>query len=97
MLRTLSTVSQKTWQSAASSVSMAQAKAHGASVASRSTPHSLNTDQRLVELPFQADAPQQRLTLTTPSTKAVAPQGYYLLFALDANGVPSQGAMVKLS
>jgi len=50
--------------------------------------HSLNNDQRRVPLTFTAtDA--TTYTLRMPANSGIAPPGYYMLFALDANGVPS--------
>jgi hypothetical protein len=36
------------------------------------------------------------LTIQAPAGANLAPPGYYMLFIVDANGVPSIAAMVRL-
>ncbi|HEU0200453.1 MAG TPA: galactose oxidase-like domain-containing protein [Burkholderiaceae bacterium] len=55
--------------------------------------HSFNMDQRFVPLTFTASG--KRLTVKMPSRAADAPPGYYLLFLIDADGVPSIGKIVR--
>jgi hypothetical protein len=63
-----------------------------------STTHTRNFDQRLVELTMTKDPLNaRRLILTAPPNGNIAPPGYYLLFVLNANGVPSKGHILKLS
>ena len=60
------------------------------------TTHSLDAEQRLVDLPLQvtgADA----LGLQLPATATIAPPGWYLLFLVNAAGVPSEGRWVHLT
>nr|WP_246461079.1 galactose oxidase early set domain-containing protein [Nocardia transvalensis] len=57
--------------------------------------HSSNNDQRLVDLPFTSPTPGT-ITLTMPSTPALAPPGWYLLFVVDTEGVPSSGRWIQL-
>jgi galactose oxidase len=57
--------------------------------------HSLNNDQRRVPLGFTANGTTS-YTLRAPANAGIAPPGYYMLFALDANGVPSTAATVQL-
>ncbi len=57
--------------------------------------HVTNTDQRLLELVIQQDS-GGRLQIEGPPSRAHMPQGYCLLFALSAEGVPSQGRFVRL-
>ncbi|MFF5703501.1 galactose oxidase-like domain-containing protein [Streptomyces sp. NPDC012794] len=57
--------------------------------------HSVNTSQRHLELPVTA-VRGDGITLRTPPTPADAPPGYYMLFLLDARGVPSTAKWVKL-
>ena len=60
------------------------------------TTHSLDAEQRLVDLPLQvtgADA----LGLQLPATATIAPPGWYLLFVVSAAGVPSEGRWVHLA
>lgn len=59
-----------------------------------SATHSFNPDQRHLELAFtQAD---ERLTVTMPTDRRVAIPGYYLLFVLDPQGVPSIARIVRV-
>ena len=63
-----------------------------------STTHTRNFDQRLVELTMTKDPLNaRRLILTAPPNGNIAPPGYYLLFVLNAQGVPSRGHILKLS
>ncbi|GAA2157047.1 hypothetical protein GCM10009760_58730 [Kitasatospora kazusensis] len=57
--------------------------------------HSVDTSQRHVELQITGRSGGQ-LTLQTPPLAAAAPPGYYMLFLLDAAGVPSVAKWVKL-
>jgi len=59
------------------------------------TTHSADSEQRLVDLPFTA-GPGGQLTLQLPAGPTLAPPGWYLVFALNADGVPSQGAWLHL-
>ena len=59
-----------------------------------SATHSTNQDQRLVPLAFGRRGAS--LELDMPRSRDVAPPGHYLLFVVDATGVPSEGAFVKL-
>ena len=56
--------------------------------------HSVNMEQRYVPLTFTAGT--GTLRATSPVNANVAPPGMYMLFAIDANGVPSQARMVTL-
>ncbi|MBI1890570.1 MAG: DUF1929 domain-containing protein, partial [Burkholderiales bacterium] len=57
--------------------------------------HSLNNDQRRV--PLQSTTSDNRnYTLQIPSDPGIAPPGYYMLFALNANGVPSIAKSVQI-
>jgi hypothetical protein len=64
-------------------------------VACGSSTHSLNFQQRLVELTFTR-ASTQRLRAVAPPDGFVAPPGGYMLFALSNEGVPSVARMVRL-
>ena len=59
-----------------------------------SATHGLNLQQRFVELAFTAD--QNSLTVDMPARTTDTPPGYYLLFALNGEGVPSVGKIVKV-
>lgn len=57
--------------------------------------HSVNTSQRHLEL-RRTGTRGTAIGLRTPPTAADAPPGYYMLFLLDAKGVPSAAKWVKL-
>lgn len=63
------------------------------------TTHSFSTNQRMVVLKGVAivavSANIYRFTAFGPSTKEIAPPGYYLLFVVHA-GIPSSGMWVKI-
>lgn len=61
-----------------------------------SVTHSFNMEQRLVGLAIAGQSGGQ-LTLQTPPNANVAPPGFYMLFVLNANGVPSQASFVHLT
>lgn len=52
-----------------------------------STTHTVNTDQR--RIPLTATANGNTYTMTTPTDKGVIIAGYYMLFAMNAQGTPS--------
>jgi chitodextrinase len=56
--------------------------------------HSVNMEQRYVPLPFNAGT--GALTATAPANRNIAPPGVYMLFIIDANGVPSVAKMLTL-
>ncbi len=56
--------------------------------------HAFNNEQRFRELTFTMTG--KKLKLKTPSSKFEAPPGNYLLFVLDANGVPSVAKTIRL-
>ena len=57
-----------------------------------SVTHSVNMDQRFLELPFTRS--RNTLAVTAPKSDALATPGYYLLFVIDARGVPSLGKVM---
>jgi len=60
-----------------------------------SVTHSVNMDQRFVELAFtQSDT---TLFVESPHTASEAPPGYYLLFVIDDVGVPSVAKIVQVN
>jgi hypothetical protein len=62
-----------------------------------SATHGFDADQRLVELGIQSRSrPESTLVVKAPPNNNVAPPGYYILFVLNANKVPSRGRMVHL-
>jgi hypothetical protein len=58
------------------------------------TTHALDMNQRHVELAFTAGS--GRVTAVAPPSGGVAPVGYYLLFLLSPDGVPSIGRFVRI-
>lgn len=56
--------------------------------------HSFNTGQRYVPLSFTASA--GALTASVSSNPNITPAGYYMLFVIDSNGVPSVSSMVHV-
>lgn len=59
-----------------------------------SATHSLNFEQRLVRLHFKEEDPT--LEVTAAWDPAIAPPGWYMLFLVDMNGVPSKAHWVRL-
>ncbi|MFD9302047.1 galactose oxidase-like domain-containing protein [Streptomyces sp. NPDC060048] len=57
--------------------------------------HAVNTSQRHLELRMTG-VRGRAIGLRAPATSADAPPGYYMLFLLDAKGVPSTAKWVKL-
>ncbi len=60
-----------------------------------SVTHSFDMNQRFNTLSFSPVA--GGLTVTPPSSGNLAPPGHYMLFLINANGVPSVGAIVRIS
>jgi hypothetical protein len=59
-----------------------------------SATHSFNGDQRFVPLSFTTSG--TTLNVQAPANANLAPPGTYMLFIVDANGVPSVAKFVKL-
>ncbi len=59
-----------------------------------SVTHSVDFDQRYVDLPFTQGA--GTLTARAPRTSSEAPPGVYMLFVVDDDGVPSVAKWVKI-
>ena len=57
--------------------------------------HSSDPAQRLVDLPFTTTANGVQVSVT--NSKNIAPPGWYMLFVVDGNGVPSVAKWVHLS
>ncbi|MFI9506149.1 galactose oxidase-like domain-containing protein [Nocardia sp. NPDC052566] len=57
--------------------------------------HSCDNEQRLIDIEFTTAAPDS-VTMTMPADPALAPPGWYLLFLVDAGGVPSIGRWLHL-
>jgi hypothetical protein len=61
-----------------------------------SSTHSFNMDQRAVSLPIKA-ASTFTLTVKAPKTNWVVPPGYYMLFVVSNDGVPSEASFVRVA
>jgi hypothetical protein len=64
-----------------------------------SVTHGFNQEQRFAEVSITSsviDGGVRKLTATGPANGNVAPPGYYMLFALNANGVPSIARWVQI-
>lgn len=59
-----------------------------------STTHANDMDQRSIRLALTTQA--DGLTLSSPADATLAPPGYYMLFLLDGDGVPSAARMLRL-
>ena len=57
--------------------------------------HSTNMEQRAVAAP-SVDLGDGKVRWTTPAGGHLAPPGFYMLFAVDTDGVPSVGRMVQI-
>jgi hypothetical protein len=64
-------------------------------IAPSTVTHSTNSNQRHLKLRINS-VNDTRLTLQTPPSAADAPPGWYMLFLVDARGVPSVAKWVKL-
>ena len=60
-----------------------------------SVTHSFNFEQRYVGLEIQAVG-ESTVMATVTSNENFAPRGYYMLFIVDADGVPSVAQIVRL-
>ena len=58
--------------------------------------HSINTDQRLIPLEY-VDLGNGNYSLQMPENGNIAPPGYYMLFAMNDQGVPSEAKMIQIS
>ena len=66
---------------------------------SSSTTHTVNNDQRRIPLTVQADSlngASNNYIVSVPSDAGVALPGYYMLFAINAQDVPSVAATVQI-
>ena len=63
---------------------------------SSSVTHTVNNDERRVPLAIDSTSGPTSYVLRVPSDAGVALPGYYMLFALDARGVPSRAATLRI-
>ena len=61
-----------------------------------SVTHSVNTEQRLVELEILSK-PMNELEVKSPPNGLIAPTGYYMLFLIDAEQIPSKSKFLRIS
>ncbi|HMO79275.1 MAG TPA: DUF1929 domain-containing protein [Pyrinomonadaceae bacterium] len=59
-----------------------------------SVTHSVDFEQRRVPLTFWVD--KNGLNARAPANSNIAPPGYYMLFVLDGDGVPSEARMMRV-
>ncbi|MEO1620162.1 MAG: DUF4347 domain-containing protein, partial [Cyanobacteria bacterium J06632_3] len=57
--------------------------------------HGVNTDQRFMAVDVTANS-GNTYTLNAPDNGNIAPPGYYMLFALNAQGVPSEAKIIQI-
>jgi galactose oxidase len=62
-----------------------------------STTHTVNNDQRRIRLAIQSTSGTTSYNLAIPSDPGIVLPGYYMLFALSANGVPSVAATLRIN
>jgi galactose oxidase-like protein/Kelch motif protein len=60
-----------------------------------SVTHAFDQNQRFVPVAFARSA--GGLTVTAPPGAAIAPPGHYMLFLLDADGIPSVARIIRIS
>ena len=58
--------------------------------------HAFDPGQRLRSLTFHVASDGQSLTATAPLSGKIAPPGPYMLFVVNAAGVPSVGQIVRV-
>ena len=56
--------------------------------------HGSNFNQRFLRLPFTKGT--GALTVTSPLKNTVAPPGHYMMFLVDAKGVPSTAKIIRI-
>jgi hypothetical protein len=63
-------------------------------IALGSTTHAFDMNQRFMWLTFSRNS--SGLTIKAPTNRNTAPPGYYMLFILNSNGVPSKARILQL-
>ena len=61
-----------------------------------SVTHGFNQNQRMTRLTVSASGASSVL-VSAPGSANVAPPGHYMLFLIDANGVPSLARIIRIS
>ena len=60
------------------------------------TTHAFDMHQRHVELQVVNELPGQGVDVLSPPSDAAAPPGYYMLFLLNEDGVPSEASWIRI-
>ncbi|HEY5780352.1 MAG TPA: galactose oxidase-like domain-containing protein [Lysobacter sp.] len=60
-----------------------------------SVTHSFNMDQRFLQLPFTVDGGELEVTL--PANAYETPPGFYMVFIINDDGVPSEATMMRIN
>lgn len=55
-----------------------------------------DAEQRYIKLPITGHTATQ-LTVTAPASGTIAPPGFYMLFIVDNNGIPSEAAWIQIT
>ena len=58
--------------------------------------HHTDAGQRYIKLPITGHTATQ-LTVTAPASASIAPPGFYMLFIVDNNGIPSAAAWIQVT
>ncbi|RUS96674.1 hypothetical protein DSM106972_086970 [Dulcicalothrix desertica PCC 7102] len=58
--------------------------------------HGLDTEQRLVDMPISSRSGNS-LSVQTTGNRNIAPPGYYMLFVVDNNNIPSVASWIQLT
>jgi galactose oxidase len=61
-----------------------------------STTHTVNNDQRRIRLSHVSQPARNRYQITIPADRGIALPGYWMLFALNAQGVPSVAKTLQI-
>jgi len=59
--------------------------------------HMMDPEQRIVDLPFTQNPSTNGVTATVDANKNLTPPGYYMLFGVDADNVPSVASWVRVT
>ena len=69
-------------------------QAHAVLIPPAASTHSTNPNPRIV--PLQSAPTEDGLNLTAPANADIAPPGYYMLFVINSDGVPSVARWVRI-
>lgn len=57
--------------------------------------HHTDAGQRYIKLPISGHA-AGHVTVTAPASGTIAPPGFYMLFIVDNNGIPSPAEWIRI-